>query len=284
MSLSVPVDVLTLRRRLWLYRLLSLVLALSLGALLVAVRLAMVGLGDPEVEVFDVPARFEALSQAHPDSADLSQTYFTEDTASVHMHVMGRGQACPLHIHRQSHEATIIVTGQAEVRQVWGNGDGLAQRVGVHGPGELIASPPFTGHAWFNRDTDRMLGNLVFAWPPFNGNFYVDGEDARMRTGTAPFVHVPATLLPSLREDVREERLPALNGRMSSVLLAKGVHSLVATREAPVVVYVAQGEGALEAPEARPVKPGQLWVLRRDAKLRAAEGRPLALYVFRPGA
>ncbi|WP_163999797.1 cupin domain-containing protein [Pyxidicoccus caerfyrddinensis] len=284
MSLSVPVDLLALRRRLWLYRLLSLVLALSLGALLVAVRLAMVGLGDPEVEVFDVPARFEALARDNPDSSDVSQTYFTEDTASVHMHVMGRGQACPLHIHRRSHEATIIVTGQAEVRQVWGDGEGLAHRVGVHGPGELIASPPFTGHAWFNRAPDRMLGNLVFSWPPFDGNLYVDGEDARMRTGTAPFVHVPAAVLPSLREGVREERLPALDGRMSSVLLASGVHALAASRKAPVVVYVAEGEGAIEAPDARPVKPGQLWVLRRDATLRAEPGHPLALYVFRPGA
>ncbi|MBZ4418938.1 cupin domain-containing protein [Myxococcus sp. RHSTA-1-4] len=284
MSVSVPADLLTLRRRLWLYRLLSLVLALALAVLLVAVRLAMVGLGDPEVEVFDVPARFEALARENPDSADISQTYFTEDTASVHMHVMGRGQTCPLHIHRRTHEATIIVTGQAEVRQSWGDGDGLAHRMGVHGPGELIASPPFTGHAWFNRATDRMLGNLVFAWPPFDGNLYVEGEDARMTKGTAPFVHVPAAALASFREDVREQKLPALDGRMSSVLLAKGTHALVATREAPVVVYVAEGEGAIEAPDERPVKPGQLWVLRRDAKLRAAEGRPLALYVFRPGA
>lgn len=283
MNASVPVDLLTLRRRLWLYRLLSLVLALSLGAVLVAVRLAMVGLGDPEVEVFDVPARFEALARANPDSADVSQTYFSEDTASVHMHVMGRGQTCPLHFHRRSHEATIIIAGQAEVRQVWGEGDGLTQRMGVHGPGELIASPPFTGHAWFNRAQDRMLGNLVFSWPPFDGNLYVDGEDARMKTGTAPFVLVPAAERSALSEGVREERLPALDGRMSSVQLASGEHPLAATREAPVVVYVAGGEGALEAPDERPMKPGQLWVLRRHAKLRAAEGHPLALYVFRPG-
>jgi hypothetical protein len=255
-----------------------------LGALLVAVRLAMVGVGDPEVEVFDVPARFEALARAHPDSADLSQTYFTSDTASVHMHIMGRGQTCPLHIHRTSHEATVIVAGQAEVRQVWGEGDGLGHRVGVHGPEELIASAPFTGHAWFNRATDRMLGNLVFTSPPFEGNLYVEGDDARMRKGTAPFVYVPASVLPSLREDVREERLPVLDGRMSSVLLAKGGHPLTATRESPLVVYVAEGEGDIEAPDARPVKPGQLWVLRRNATLRASAGHPLALYVFRPGA
>lgn len=284
MSAFVPADVLALRRRLWLYRSLSLVLALALGVLLVAVRLAMVGVEAPEVEVFDVPARFEALARAHPDTADISQTYFTADTASVHMHVMGRGQTCPLHIHRRTHEATIIVAGRAEVRQVWGDGDGLAQRVGTHGPGELIASPPFTGHAWFNRATDQMLGNLVFAWPPFDGNLYVEDGDARLGRGTGPFVHVPAEALASLREPVREERLPALDGRMSSVLLARGTHALAATREAPVVVYVAQGEGVLEVSEARPVRPGQLWVLRRDATLRAAEGHPLALYVFRPGA
>ncbi|GHG81472.1 hypothetical protein [Comamonas sp. JC664] len=285
MNAPASVDLASLRRRLWLYRALSLFLTVFVLCVLLALRSAMAVPEDPDVEVFDVPARFEALSQKNPDAADVSETYFYADGATVHMHVMGRGQTCPLHIHRKTHEATIIVAGQAEVHQVWGQEDGLAERRGTHGPGELIASGPFTGHAWFNRATDRMLGNLVFASPRFDGNLYVEADDARMRQGAAPFVHVPPPAAEVLAGSaVREVPLPALSDRMTVVHLGEGDYAVAGTRAAPVLVYVTQGEGDVSAGDARPMKPGQLWVLRRKASVRARQGHPLSFYVFKPGA
>ncbi len=277
-----PPSLEALKRSLRLYRTLSLVLAVALLALLVGLRRAMTPEEEPDVEVFDVKARFEAISRERSEVADFSQTYFVSDTATVHMHVMGRGQACPLHIHRKTHEATVIVAGQAEVHQRWGEGGTFTERQGPHVPGELIASPPLTGHAWFNRDEERMLGNLVFATPPFDGNLYVTPENPRMLQGTAPFVFQPAEALQAFTagtEPLREEPLPALQGRMTSLLL-KGTHALEATRQAPVVLYVATGTGTLEARKSNPLQPGQLWVLRRPVQLRAQA--PLAMYLFRP--
>ncbi len=277
-----PPSLEALKRSVRLYRTLSLVLAVALLALLVGLRRAMTPEEEPDVEVFDVQARFEAISRERSEAADFSQTYFVSPTATVHMHVMGRGQACPLHIHRKTHEATVIVAGQAEVQQRWGERGTLTERQGTHAPGELIASPPLTGHAWFNRDEERMLGNLVFATPPFDGNLYVTPENPRMLQGTAPFVFQPAEALQAFTagtEPLREEPLPALQGRMTSLML-KGTHVLEATRQAPVVLYVATGTGTLAARKSNPLQPGQLWVLRRPVQLRAQA--PLAMYLFRP--
>jgi uncharacterized RmlC-like cupin family protein len=237
---------------------------------------------EPEVEVFDLRARFEAISREHSGAADFSQTYFLSDSATVHMHVMGLGQICPLHLHRKTHEATVIVAGQAEVHHRWGERGSLTEHRGTYSPGELIASSPLTGHAWFNRSEAQMLGNLVFASPPFDGNLYVEPQNPRMLAGSAPFTFTPTQALRDFSQDqsaVREERLAVLQGRMSSVLV-KGDYALVATRQAPVILYVAEGTGTLEARKSNPVLPGQLWVLRRGVHLQAAT--PLALYLFRP--
>ncbi|MFY2562325.1 hypothetical protein ACN469_32325 [Corallococcus terminator] len=285
MSEPTSADSATLRRRVVLYRTLSLVLTVFLLAVLFAVKRAMTVPEDPEVEVFDVPAVFESLAKKNPDAADVSDTFFFSDGATVHLHVMGRGQACPLHIHRRTHEATVIVAGQAEVQQIWGRGGVLAERRGTHHPGALIASEPFTGHAWFNRAEDQMLGNLVFATPRFDGNLYVEPTDARLAQGPEPFTYAPTRALVLLAEQaggVAVETLPALEGKVSSVVLVKGEHALTATRAEPVIAYVVEGAGTLEAAEERPVKPGQLWVLRRDATVRVTEGASLMMYVFRP--
>jgi hypothetical protein len=277
-----PPSLEALKRSLRLYRTLSLVLAVALLILLVGLRRAMAPEEEPDVEVFDVKARFEAISRERSEVADFSQTYFVSDTATVHMHVMGRGQACPLHIHRKTHEATVIVAGQAEIHQRWGEGGAFTERQDTHAPGELIASPPLTGHAWFNRDEERMLGNLVFATPPFDGNLYVTPDNPRMLQGTAPSVFQPAEALKAFTagtDPAREEPLPALQGRLTSLLL-KGSYALEATHQAPAVLYVADGAGTLEARKSNPLQPGQLWVLRRAVQLRAQA--PLALYLFRP--
>jgi hypothetical protein len=274
-----------LRRSLRLYRVLSLTLAVALLVLLMGLRGAMAGAAEdeePPVEVFDVQTRFEGISRERSQAADISQTFFFSDSATVHMHVMGRGQTCPLHIHRRTHEATIIVAGQAEVLQRWGEQGAFSERQGSHAPGELIASPPLTGHAWFNRAEDRMLGNLVFATPPFDGNLYVEKDNPRMLTGTAPFTYSASEALKafaSTGENVREEPLPVLQGRMSSVLL-KDTYALEGTRQAPIIVYVAEGSGTIEGRKSNPVQPGQLWVLRTSVRLHAV--KPLAIYVFRP--
>jgi mannose-6-phosphate isomerase-like protein (cupin superfamily) len=267
-----------------LYRGLVLALVGGLVGLLWGLHRAMPQEEEPDVEMFDVPARFEAMARERPEAADQSETFFFSETATVHMHVMGFGQTCPMHLHRKTHEVTVIVSGRADVRQVWGEGGAPAERSGTHGPGELIASPPYTGHAWFNRDEERMLGNLVFATPPFQGNLYVREDDRRLAQGAPPFVHVARPALAAFAADAapsREEPLPVLEGRMSSLLL-KASHRLEGTRRQPLVVYVLEGQGALEVTRRTPMRPGQLWVLRRGASVHADAGAPLALYVFRP--
>ncbi|WP_223744982.1 cupin domain-containing protein [Corallococcus interemptor] len=285
MTVSSPEVVAGLRRRLWVYRMLVVGLCVALLGLLLGLRRALTPLPPPDVEVIDVRERMAALEKARPGASDVSETYFASDTSSVHQHLMGRGQTCPLHIHRAPFEATIIVSGEAHVWQVWGEEGRRMERRGVHGPGWLVASPPFTGHEWRNPDEGRALSNLVFTVPGFDGNLYVSAEDARLLRGTAPFAQEPREALAGLRKrGVKQEEtpLPVLQGRMSRVLLEGGAWAVKATPAAPVVAYVAAGRGIAEVAEARPLHEGQLWVLRRDARVRSEEGSPVALYVFHP--
>ncbi|MBN9686881.1 hypothetical protein JYJ93_30980 [Corallococcus sp. NCSPR001] len=283
--MSSPEVVAGLRRRLWVYRALVAGLCVALFGLLLGLRRALTPLPPPDVEVVDVRERMAALEKAHPDASDVSETYFSSDTSSVHQHLMGRGQTCPLHIHRAPYEATVIISGEAHVWQVWGESGQRRERRGVHGPGALVASAPFTGHEWRNPAEERTLGNLVFTVPGFDGNLYVPPEDARLLRGTAPFAEEPREALTALRKrGVKQEEtpLPVLQGRMSRVLLDGGEWAVKATPGAPVVAYVAVGRGLAEVAEARPLREGQLWVLRRDARVRSEEGSPVALYVFHP--
>jgi hypothetical protein len=240
------------------------------------------GDAGPTVKVFDVGARFAQLSAEQPDTSDISDAYYRAPNASVHMHIMAEEQTCPLHIHRRTNEATVIVDGTAEVTHVWGDRGKLETKSAPRGPGWLIASPPFCGHRFENRSRTAKLGNLVFASPGFDGNFYVAADDERMQKGKEPFFYdvakAVAELPPGPEPNVKTP-LPALDGHLSALAVRKGV-KLDGRPDAPVFLYVVQGKGALA--DGHALHERNLVVAYAPAVVRA-EGATMAAFLFEPG-
>lgn len=241
--------------------------------------------GGSVVEVLDVAARVAEITSTRPDSTDTSETYFSSAVGTVHLHVVGFEQTVPLHIHRKTHEATVIVTGEPEVTQIFGR-DGHAARIeGVRGPGTLIYSPPYTGHKWVNRAMDAMQGNLVFAAPAFTGNFYVEENDPRMLEGGEPFIYDPDDALEKFLADVKThglEPLPVMDGQLSSLLVRD--RAVFDPGAGPVMAFVTRGEGTLHANGAYPIRSGRLVSIppHTPVEIEAGESSPLAILVFKP--
>jgi hypothetical protein len=212
------------------------------------------------------------------DHTDGEYNLLQNETGSAHLHVIGTGQMCPLHIHRRTHEATVIVAGQPTIRTFHGESGALVGRGLLARPGTLVASPPFCGHEW-NNLTGAPQGNLVFASPPFDGNLYLRDDDPRMLPGSAPFVDVPDPAAPAGREP-----LPVADGHLER-LVVTGNSTVEADPRVQSVAYVALGSGnATTAATTLPVRPGSALLLTRDVPttLSATPGDPLTVYLFSP--
>ncbi len=240
---------------------------------------------EPAVRVLNLAQRVAAIQAQHPGASDRSETYFRSAEATVHMHVIGFQQTCPLHIHRVTEEATVIVSGAPQVRQLHGAEGQLVQLQRSPSVGTLLYAPPFCGHEWINGSADQMQGNLVFASPPFDGNFYLARDDPRQLKGGQPWQQDPdsslASFLSSSSAPYALEVLPIMQGQISS-LLVRGRISLPPSAQASIV-YVQRGAGSLQADETYPVQASSLALIepRRMAELVAQPGSPLAALLFR---
>lgn len=236
------------------------------------------------LQVIDMAARLKKISGTNADAPDLSQTFFSSPAATVHMHVMGPGQICPLHIHRKGDEVTVIVGGAADVTQI--HGPDLARETGVVTAGGAVASPRLCGHEFVNTSGTEALGNLVFSLPPFDYNLYVRPDDARQRQGGAPLrVDLPAELT-TFRQGTEPHRLtplPVMGGRMATLLL-RGSYDLEPTG-GPVLLYVAAGTVDVRSGDtAGPVTERTLARLTPSGTVHLNAPAGAALLVFQPGA
>ncbi|MDX1389467.1 MAG: cupin domain-containing protein [Acidobacteriota bacterium] len=237
------------------------------------------------VQVLDLAERVAEIETTRPEFHDSSQTFFSSAQGTVHMHVLGFEQRVPLHIHPETHEVSVIVTGEPAVLQIYGRDGAVARLEGVYGPGTAIYSPPLCGHAWVNDSTDMMIGNLVFSAPSFVGNLYIEEDDPRLLEGGEPFVYDPDAALERLlagSESFSLETLPVMDGQLSSLLVRDG--ALFESGSGPAMAYVTRGEGTL-------VSGGEVAIWSRQlisippsttVEIEAREGSPLAILVFKP--
>lgn len=238
----------------------------------------------PGIVVYDLAEHLARIEQALAHQSDVSETFFESATATVHMHVIGFEQSAPLHIHRRSHEVTAIVSGSPEVLQIHGRNGKHHRREGTYRPGVLVYSPPFCGHKWVNPAKDRMQGNLVFASPRFDGNLYVEQDDARLIQGGEPVIYEPdAELSVFLAGSLPYEskRLPMMDGKMTGLLIRE--HMRLDAVSGPSVIYVARGACTMEAGEEYALHEQHLLVLPPHTAVvfRAGHGTPVSMIVFR---
>ncbi len=235
----------------------------------------------PDVTISDLSGRLAEIERDFPDAPDSSVTFFNSPRASVHMHVMGREQICPLHLHRASFEATAIVSSVAHVTNVFGKDGALVTRTADYAPGAVISSPPECGHEWVNPSKQHKLGNLVFAAPAFDLNQYVRKDDPRMLKGAEPLFYEPTADLDALAngaEPSRLRKLDLMDGRMSALVVKTTARIEVAPGR-PIVAYVLRGQGWLDGAEPHAIKATTLAVIDHGSIGVRAE-QPTALLLF----
>ena len=201
-------------------------------------------------------AKAAEFVELRPGATDGEFYVYRSPNATVHMHVIGVGQMCPLHIHRTTREATVIVQGTPAVQHVYGAGsDTLIHEERRVPEGQLVASLPYCGHRWENVE-DTVQANLVIASPRFDGNLYVDPDDARMVPGPPPLV-----LDPAARRAERGVGVHAIEGFGGglSLLAVDGQATVPGGQD--TVLYVVSGKGTLDG---QPIGPGVAAVVQGD--------------------
>jgi hypothetical protein len=270
-----------LRRKLTAYRV-TLGLTLALVLALLFAREVPERRADASLTIVRLDQLILRADTETKDAADSVFRFLHSKEATLHMHVLHQRQICPLHIHRTSHEATLIVQGDAEVAHLFA-GDQARTLLTNGRPGLLLESPPFCAHSWKNT-TPRLQANLVFESPPFDGNLYLDDSDRSLATGPAPTLSdIPKELrnFAASHEGVRER--PLETPRVS-LLLARHSYTIAANPSGPLAVYVVEGQGtiATAARAAESVTAREL-VFETDAhdELHLSPREPMALLVFR---
>jgi hypothetical protein len=226
----------------------------------------------PVLEFHDIFADVSKVEQIAGNQTDFAHPYFASPAGTIHMHVLGRTQRTPLHFHRASTEATLIVSGGPVIRHVYGTEGRLVTRLTHAEPLALIVSPPHCGHEWANPSPDRMQANLVFASPPFDGNLHVTDDDSRLLEGGQP------SIIPLLETDGR-----GLPHGMSLVDASDAPVTLEAMH-GPSALFVLRGSGSVSGGRSYDFHQGMLIVVPEMTKLRVFGGKSGArLLSFRPG-
>jgi uncharacterized RmlC-like cupin family protein len=150
-------------------------------------------------------------------------------------------------------------------------------------PGQLVYSPPFCGHAWINTSERHSQANLVFAVPPFDGNFFVTPDDPRLARATSPRTLDPASMLAALGErDFLLEPLPVMPAAMSQLV----VRSRAELRGVlvPSAILVLEGRATIRSDEAFRVRANHLLIVPALRKLSIEAHEPTVMLIFRPDA
>jgi hypothetical protein len=239
----------------------------------------------PEVEVFDVRARALQIAHDSPNDASLTDWYYDGQTGSAHLHILGKSITCDLHLHEQTVEATVPVTGQPVVTQLFGSGEAISRKQGQYAEGTLIVSAPLCAHEWVNTSKMEDQSNLVFTLGTrFPGNLFVNASDPRILQSPVPTVVDIDAELRQFRDSADRARtidVPVKEGTLS-VRLFKDTTTLATEGHRATLVYAARGSGKIEGLR-EPVRlaPSVLAVLhvQRPVVVRADEGNPLAIYV-----
>ena len=272
-----------LRRKLAGYRVAFGLLTGLVVVLLVAARGPLRRPANANLEIVRLDELIARAGIETPDMADSVFWFLRSKEGTVHMHVLHPRQICPLHIHRKSHEATLIVAGDAQVAHLFA-GEPARTLLTDATPGMLVESPPFCAHSWKNEAQGGLQANLVFESPPFDGNQYLDDSDRSLATGQAPTMSDLEAELRSFvasREGVRER---ALSTPRLSLLLASRDCAIAANPSGPLAVYVVVGHGTI-APGARAAASiaARELVFENDEHdgLRLSPQQPMAMLVFR---
>ena len=245
------------------------------------------GNDNRKLQILDLNQIVRQVMSTESDKYDYSADIFNDNSASVHLHVLGYAQTTPLHLHHKSEEATFVVAGKPHVTQIFGSKGKAEKLEGDYTPGTMIYSPKLCGHKWVNTAKNVMQANLVISTPPFVGNFYVDQTEPLFRKSDPGLI---VRLNDDLQRWMRDsqnpflaEKLPMMNGWMLRLLLRKQVH--LKPSSSPTMLYLVSGKGLLGAGQSYSISAQNVALIppNYDITLDAGQNSPIAAIIFRPG-
>lgn len=262
-----------------------LVIAFGLAILAVVARRSLVPrLHFERIKTFDLAAEVSSLAAQEPTAFDVVKAYYISAPASVHLHMMGPTQRCPLHLHPANQEITAILGSIARVSHAFGRDGAIAVTSGTFHRGDLIQSPAGCGHEWVNPSPDQFLGNLVITSPRFAGNLNVAADDARLKNGPSPTLYRLADAFASLPAESGPSVTP-ISGFDGRLMLVATSRPYVLAQSAATIVFVRYGSAALRCRLGRTfhLGPSHLAVLtdHADATIVPEDSGPVALLVLR---
>ena len=243
----------------------------------------------PEIEVFDVGARARQIASGVPNAESATDPYyFLGRGGSAHLHVLGARSICPLHLHENTEEATVLVMNEALITQRFGGGPSIVETSGERTEGTVLMSPAECAHSWANPSFERAHASLVFTLgAPFSGNVYVGPDDPRILSAGSPSSFDALAELSSFRsggDASREVRLSPKLGSLTA-LFVRTRAVVEAQGHSSRLIYVVAGKGRLEGlGEPIPLLPTVLVVqaVDRRGEVVADASDPLAALVVRP--
>ena len=130
-----------------------------------------------------------------------------------------------------------------------------------------------------------MQANLVFATPPFDGNFYLEPDDPRMLKAEPPRRFDPDQAIDALKgsgEPSKLDVLDGMGGKMSTLVASAGVW--LPLHDGEQILYVARGKGRVESGVSLEIKPQTLVIVQpnRKVEVRPDQGEVVVAYVFKP--
>lgn len=244
-----------------------------------------------EITVVDLVAKVEELNRTKPGSTDEILFFFVSDVASVHLHAIGDGQRCPMHLHKKTEEFTALISGTARVTHLHDGGGKMIRTPRDAALGHGFGMKPNSAHEWVNTSANTMQGNLVFAHPGFDGNLFVADDNPAMLGSGEPVVYDAQELLREFANGTEPHSittLPVLGGWLSSQLVRTS-HTFEPAPHRMTLAYVTGGGGALLATnpdgavEEHPLQPGTLARFRTSSSVEFRAGDDsLAMVVFEP--
>ena len=262
--------------------------SVRLGALLalLALETYFVLFYEVKLRVVNIVERGHELVRDDPTNPSMNDTFYMTKAASIHLHVIGPNAACPLHVHRNNEEATLVVEGLAHVTTRFGRDGQSASLDEVYPAGTLIALPTLCAHRWHNVTPGAYHNNLVFSRPAFTFNEFVKPDDPTLLRASPPsIVDLPERLSEFLKTDKAAELgpLPALGGTLFT-LFVRDAYVVAARGKEPVSFYVVQGEGEIDASTRGALGPDDLAMMTHGAgaRLTAHPGKALVGLLFYP--
>ncbi len=221
------------------------------------------------VTIVDLAEEAARLGRVSAEQVDSETWLLRSEFGGVALRALSQRQQVPLHLHRFTEEAAVVLAGEVELR-----GFARGERTALHpAPTTVVAWPPYQAHALVNRSDARVAVVLDFVSAPDDGPTFLDGDDERVRLGDGAEVV-------ELRADAPAGARPL---RMSGLAtLAVAGEAAVDPSPGPTAILVAAGDGWLDAGGAHPIRAGSFARVPAGAAIRLRARTPLALLVYQP--